>query len=282
MDPRLRDLFRSTAMHNTLVVNGRPQSEPNGPFHWRSRCDGELTVSETTSGFDYAEGRHEAYDPVIHVRSVAALHGVGWFIVDHLLGPGESGADAHWHLDPQWQVRSAVPSLVTLNHRDGSVQRIATSEATDVLDGADAATLGYIAPAYGRVEPAPCLRTRTAGALPRSVLTFIPAEPLVGVALAVERVAITTPPPATWHGAAFAVRLGDRRALLLATVEADGAKPAPRATPGTAWGTSDTATDARVALVVEGGRGTISKLVNGTVVDRVPPLAQPYAGLNRA
>ena len=33
-DPALRDRLRSTALHNTLTLDDRPQSVPNGPFHW--------------------------------------------------------------------------------------------------------------------------------------------------------------------------------------------------------------------------------------------------------
>ena len=36
-----RDLFRATAMHNTLSVDSVSQSEPGGPFAWKhlTRCE---------------------------------------------------------------------------------------------------------------------------------------------------------------------------------------------------------------------------------------------------
>lgn len=42
-DPEMRDLFRSTAVHNTVCVSGKDQSEMLGPFLWgkRSECEVE-------------------------------------------------------------------------------------------------------------------------------------------------------------------------------------------------------------------------------------------------
>ena len=65
MDPAARDRFRSTAMHNTVTLNGRPQSEPDGPFHWRSRANARLLVWQSRREFDYAEGIHDGYEPLV-------------------------------------------------------------------------------------------------------------------------------------------------------------------------------------------------------------------------
>ena len=44
IDPASRDRFRSSALHNTVVVDGQPQSVPSGPFHWQRTANG---VAET-------------------------------------------------------------------------------------------------------------------------------------------------------------------------------------------------------------------------------------------
>ena len=56
MNPAARDRFRSTAMHNTVALNGRPQSEPDGPFHWRSRADARLLVWQSAPGVRLCRG----------------------------------------------------------------------------------------------------------------------------------------------------------------------------------------------------------------------------------
>src|SRR5262249_9899493 len=43
-DQRARDGFRTTAAHNTVTVDGEPQSLPGGPFSWRSGADGQLAA----------------------------------------------------------------------------------------------------------------------------------------------------------------------------------------------------------------------------------------------
>jgi hypothetical protein len=44
MNSALRDLMRSTAMHNTVVVNGQPQARPRGAFHWHHATDARSTL----------------------------------------------------------------------------------------------------------------------------------------------------------------------------------------------------------------------------------------------
>ena len=40
MNPALRDGFRSTRMHNTVVIDGRDHAEPRGPFRWHGAPKG--------------------------------------------------------------------------------------------------------------------------------------------------------------------------------------------------------------------------------------------------
>ena len=82
MDPRLRDRMRGSANHNTVTVDGQPQSDPAGPFHWRTSANGRLHASRHNAGFDWAEASHNGYAAIEHRRSVIRADGAGWLVVD--------------------------------------------------------------------------------------------------------------------------------------------------------------------------------------------------------
>lgn len=172
MDRELRDRFRSTAMHNTVVVDGRPQSEPKGAFHWASATDAVCTLWIAGSDVDYAEGRHEGYGDLTHLRRVLAIHGVGWLIVDRLAGPRHRvNATAMWHLHPSWSVSRGDARRVRL--RSGDVELALVSTAP--IDHA-ARPYAVYSPVYGYIEEAPCLAATVNGETPVTIATFIPAS----------------------------------------------------------------------------------------------------------
>ncbi|HWQ00042.1 MAG TPA: alginate lyase family protein, partial [Vicinamibacterales bacterium] len=105
-DPELRDRFRTTASHNTLVLDGRSQAEPRGPFHWRTYVDARPFAVVAGSGFAYLEGWHAAYAPAIHRRSLLLLETGLLVVVDVVTGDRRRHRlDVHWHFDPAWSVR---------------------------------------------------------------------------------------------------------------------------------------------------------------------------------
>ncbi len=268
VDPALRDQFRTTAMHNTVTVNGRAQSEPSGPFHWRTSADARAPVWISDPAFDYAEGHHHGYAPIVHSRSVLAVHGFGWIVVDHLLGDGPAMAEAFWHIHPSW-VALADRQGVTLRHRSGAVATMASSLRLEIASASEANGLDAYAPVYGLVERGTCLRIRSEGMLPRSFATFITydlhpkARPRADAAVAAAP--ISDPPPAGWHGAAFAVTLAGRQAVMLASVERSPAASARG--PEAMWGTESIRTDARVALGYLGSEDRPPILVHGSRLD---------------
>ena len=104
-DAALRDRFHGTALHNTLLVDGRPQSEPGRPFQWHSRIDARPLARVDEPGLVYFEAAHAGFAPLEHRRSVLCVEDLV-LIADHLVstsGPTERTAvEAHWHLDPAW------------------------------------------------------------------------------------------------------------------------------------------------------------------------------------
>jgi hypothetical protein len=173
-DPAVRDRFRSSRFHNTLTLDGRSQSEPDGPFHWRSSARGALHAWSSTDVGDYFDGSHDGYHPLVHRRTIVARPGC-WIIVDRILGDGRHRADLHWHIDPSWAVSSAGVSRVRADHPSGArVWVLSGDDAVEVARGSERGDeLGWCVPAYGPLVPTAALRrTRTAHA-PYSLITVI-------------------------------------------------------------------------------------------------------------
>lgn len=172
VDPALRNRFRATAAHNTIVLDGQSQSEPLGAFHWRTRATSTLGVSQLTPRFDYIEGTHDGYGPEGHCRQVMARPGC-WIVVDWIGGAGQRHAAAHWHLDPAWRVEGVDGARVALRHAAGHrVWMLTTGPAFDVHTG-DPEGLGWHAPAYGVIRPTTLLRTVMQAAPPFAIATLV-------------------------------------------------------------------------------------------------------------
>jgi hypothetical protein len=176
IDPARRDSFRSTRLHNTLLVDGRSQSEPAGPFHWRTATAATRLAWCTTSRFDFVEGAHDGYAPLRHRRAVLARSGC-WVVADRLIGRGAHRVDLHWHLDPRWTVARVDDVWVRADDGAGVPVWIATLPGTiEIVRGGDPEPeLGWMSPAYGVVAPTTTLRVTQRLTTPGTILTAIVA-----------------------------------------------------------------------------------------------------------
>ena len=99
-----RDQFRGTAAHNTLQLDGRNQSEPNGPFAWKSLTNAKAENWISGQTFDLFVGSHDGYshpdNPAIHRRWVFFRKPKFWLVRDLMLGTGKHQLDLRWHLAP--------------------------------------------------------------------------------------------------------------------------------------------------------------------------------------
>jgi hypothetical protein len=257
-------------MHNTVVLDGRPQSEIRGPFHWRSAANGSRLVWSTGAGFDYAEGMHDGYLPVIHARGVLSVHGVGWVVIDHILGPpgAVAAAEAFWHVHPDWRA-AAAGDAVTFRHRDGSVCALSSTSEVEVLGRDNANGLDDYAPEYGRIERATCVRGRSDGPLPRSVATAVSSAASTPPRLSIKAVPVTASAGPAWHSTAFRLSWAGREAIVLSSIERAPGKGSAGG-PGQVWGCDDARTDARFALVEVGGPVIIGPILIGGSVVQTP------------
>jgi hypothetical protein len=104
-----RRYFRSTAAHNTVVVDDRNQSQFAGSFLWLHHANSVVEAFYASGDDQTLIAHHEGYrrlsDPVRHRRTwrytaeIAILN-----IVDELVCAGDHTVGIHWHFAPECAV----------------------------------------------------------------------------------------------------------------------------------------------------------------------------------
>jgi hypothetical protein len=265
MHRELRDRFRSSMMHNTLILGGRTQSQPIGAFHWRTTTPADAPIWRSSASCDYVEGTHAAYAPARHTRAILAVHGIGWWILDHVLGAPGVEAEAFWHVHPAWRVSAGTANVCRLASGEDILALASTAPPSLLAPGHD--PLAVRSPVYGTLEDAPVVRTRIVASEATTVATFLPASTEIGRHLALEEVPLAVDPGAGWHGSAFRVQWERGAMSLLVALETSGVAAHDASAPAQCWGTTAWQTDGRLAAAIEHADGRSEAiLVNGAQV----------------
>ncbi|MBI2221880.1 MAG: alginate lyase family protein [Acidobacteria bacterium] len=152
MDAALRDRMRGSGSHNTLLVDGRQQSEPSGPFHWRRTAGAQLARADTHPHGTWMSAAHDGYSPLVHRRGVFLSDDGLLLIVDAVDGDGDvlHTAEVRWHLEPSWEYQRAMRGarLIHSSHAELRVSSTATLHAVKGGEGG-----GWCAPVYGQLRP---------------------------------------------------------------------------------------------------------------------------------
>jgi hypothetical protein len=159
-----RDYFRSTQTHNTLVIDGQGQAQPDGPFKWRNLCPARLESWVTLPNLDYASGMHEGYrrlaEPVVHRRRVVFVKPDRWFLLDDLSGAGIHSLEFFFHFLPDVQLQ-VEEHFCWATKNDSRFLIIADPRLSlDAGRGDEGSVQGWYSRDYGRREPAPVLAGR--------------------------------------------------------------------------------------------------------------------------
>jgi uncharacterized heparinase superfamily protein len=180
VDAQLRDRMRGSLNHNTVSVDGRPQSRPAGPFHWTTSANGRLHACRHNLAFDWAEGAHDGYAPLEHRRSVFHADDGGWLVVDQVLSANDDSRDAshrvatHWHFHPEWMLREQVTGAVRATHLDGAeAWLLFDSGELSLAHGDEDSGSGWYAPVYGTLLPTWSVRVAADVCLPIAMVSWI-------------------------------------------------------------------------------------------------------------
>jgi hypothetical protein len=166
-----RNLFRATAMHNTLSVDGVSQSEPAGPFTWKRSTNTKAERWIAGKSFDLFVGSHTGYSrlasPVQHRRWIFSLKSGFYLVRDLAQGEGEHRLDIAWHLAPEMRLRSEH-----LFEVEGTSRGLAILCA-EGHGWCEEVRKGAWSPVYGKKESAVVLNFGTVSDLPAEFVTLL-------------------------------------------------------------------------------------------------------------
>jgi Heparinase II/III-like protein. len=152
-DPAWRDHFRSTPAHNTLTLDGKNQSEIQGPFLWGRKARSRFVAHDLCEG--WVEGETEAYLPDTITRRVQ-LTGDALTVRDRVRRDATGSVQWYWHFHPDWQVVPAGEGVwrITDGTRVCTLQLTRLTGYTARLYRADETTkLGWYSPRFGHKVP---------------------------------------------------------------------------------------------------------------------------------
>lgn len=172
-DPEARNLFRSTAYHNTLRVDGQEISNiPPGELF---RLENEVNVKVEVPGERGAqfssgdwEGEHNGYRRfgVIH-RRLFERWAQGWVIEDDVMGEGQHKLEWFFHFAPGCKLKVEGSRVQTMFADGPNIRLEITNNQLPIT-----VVEGWVSPTYGRRENAPIVVYSMTARLPVTV-TFI-------------------------------------------------------------------------------------------------------------
>ena len=229
-----------------------PGSVPAGPFHWKTRTDAEVifwwrqeraTRPSPPRRSITSKRSTSRPAPLVHRRAVLRADDDLWLIVDYVLGTGRHRIEAYFHLDPAWTAEGS--RLVTLTHRSGSRASMASASAATRLVIGDPRGVGWYAPIYGQVVPAPTICFNEERECPWSLVTAVgPSASRLMLSL----VPVSVDADDGWHRVAVLGKIDGRLFVALFATPVAAASSSPRRLQRIQVPDGELVTDARVAL----------------------------------
>jgi uncharacterized heparinase superfamily protein len=198
-----RRFFRSTAAHNTLVVDGQDQTRLLDDWRVGRQARARLREWLSTPHFDFADAEHDGYmrlaEPVVHRRQILFLKPEYVIVFDQVSGVGAHQSDVYFHLAPEIEVyMQPATGLARLTHREGATLWLAFSGPPDlraeVVVGSVAPIQGWVSRHSGEKQAAPVLRLSST-AMPFDLVTVLLPTRSQAVTLARLPVYGDGPPP---------------------------------------------------------------------------------------
>jgi Heparinase II/III-like protein len=188
-DAKTRDEFRSTAAHNTVMVDGQSQSATSGPFSWRTAAKCRLHGFIERGDAIFFQGSHDGYerlkDPVRHTRSVLFVKpNAGDDFPEYLIVRDQFTANKRhryairYHFAPDCDAMVATGGgnggRIEARHTNGATLTIRVICETDLQSRIVASvTEGRVSTCYAQYAPAPVAVFEAEGVGTQEFLTLI-------------------------------------------------------------------------------------------------------------
>lgn len=163
----VRDAFRGTGFHATVVVDDADQSASGGPFLWLRHARSRF--SRVDPAELVAAGEHDGYealpDPVRHRRVVHVLETDIILVYDRLDARSRHAAAVRWPLSRELIVRLEGLSHACADADGEEVLRVLVAGtapgALELAHGSETPFAGWVSPHLEEVVPAPLVSWRT-------------------------------------------------------------------------------------------------------------------------
>jgi uncharacterized heparinase superfamily protein len=171
----VRDYFRSTRAHNTLVIDNESSSVPAGAFSWQHVANSSSADWHEHARFTAFNGSTDGYmrlaSPAEHRRSVLFLKGDYFIIRDQVETAGAHDYELNFHFTPD-----ASPEIET-GDETGVRERASGDVGLELFTfgarGKWRKTDGWISTCYGSREPAPVVSYEASGEGAQEFFSFL-------------------------------------------------------------------------------------------------------------
>ncbi len=119
-EPKKRKFFRSTAAHNTAVINDKDQAIQVGTFRWLTKASARNLKCKINDKMVEFEGWHDGYMRLgaVHKRKVV-LHKDNWElrVVDYIKSISKKDVKIYWHFHPSIALKQMSNNQFGIYHK---------------------------------------------------------------------------------------------------------------------------------------------------------------------
>jgi hypothetical protein len=163
-----RNYFRSTAAHNTVVIDSKNQSEIAGPFLWATKANSFVQEWQDNDAFAKVIGWHDGYrrlsDPVTHRRGIEFDKNNAVMVIrDFIESRTSHTVEQFFHLSPECVVSQLDVNRFRIINGDAAIELLTDKRVSVKTRRAEENPIsGWASRSYDRKEPTTTIACRTA------------------------------------------------------------------------------------------------------------------------